>query len=298
MANDPSPLFKAERSGIAQPITAPPVAIPHPLGINQGALIVVGTGKFLESDDIDPALQTTQTFYAVWDRDASPILSDTTVVGRGQMTETTISTSGGNRFISSEADPDWIDSSGTPVQRGWFLDLPESGERMIRPAISRSGVIFFVTLIPSMAPCVPGGTGFLMALDANTGGIPNPAQSSNPAVFDTNGDGVFDEFDEVGGDVVIGLEQGGIPAEPAVIFDPRPFCERFPTSSECDTDGDGVPDVAVGNVFPPPLNTFRGCGSDGTRIYLYTTTSNGNISSASASMTSISCGRQAWRQIR
>jgi len=298
VANDPSPLFKAERSGIAQPITAPPIAIPHPLGINQGALIVVGTGKFLESDDIDPALQTTQTFYAVWDRDASPIFSDSTVVGRGQMTETSITTSGGNRFISSEAAPDWIDSSGTPVNRGWFLDLPESGERMIRPAISRSGVIFFVTLIPSMAPCVPGGTGFLMALDANTGGIPNPAQLPNPAVFDTNGDGVFDEFDEVGGDVVIGLEQGGIPAEPAVIFDPRPFCERFPTSPECDTDGDGVPDVAVGNVFPPPLNTFRGCGSDGTRIYLYTTTSNGNISSASASMTSISCGRQAWRQIR
>ncbi len=300
LANGASALFEARGpNGDVQPITAPPLAITHPLGIGQGALIITGSGKFLETNDIDPDAQSTQTLYAVWDRDASPSINDgVSGIRRGQMSQTTITTASGQRFISTAAEPDWLNADGTVNRRGWFLDLPENGERIVRPAIARSGVIFFVTLIPSMAPCVPGGTGFLMALDSATGGIPNSSQTGNPTVFDTNGDGVFDEFDNPGNNVVIGLEQDGIPAEPAVIFDPRPFCERNPTDPSCDTDGDGIPDVSAGGMFPPGLNSFRGCGSDGTRIYLYTTTSNGNISDASAALSNISCGRQAWRQLR
>jgi len=296
-------LFEASDSnGNAQAITAKPVALPHPLGIGQGALIAVGSGKFLESKDIDPELQETQTFYAIWDRDASPFIDDSTSgITRSSLAKTTISTSGGQRLISSPADPEWLSDEGEPVDLGWYLDLTEiNGERIVRPALARSGVIFFVTLIPSMDVCEPGGRGFLMALNSATGGIPGPEQTTNGTVFDTNGDGVFDLDDNSGEDVVIGLEQEGIPAVPAVIFDPRPFCERNPEADICqedDDDGDGD-DGSSGILFPPPLNSFRGCGSEGTRIYLYTTTSNGNISTATASLGTISCGRQAWRQLR
>ncbi len=288
-------------AGVGQPITAAPVAIGHPLGIGQGALILFGSGKFIETGDVDPATQVTQTFYAVWDRAASPNFNSNPTINRAGMNATTISTSGNSRIIADAADPDWLDTDGNQSTLGWYLDLPEQGERVIRQAISRNGVIFFVSLIPSLEPCVSGGTGFLMAFDANTGGVPNPDQVENPTVFDTNGDGEFNELDNVGGSAVIGLEQEGIPTLPAIIFDPRPLCERDP--AQCDTDGDGDidDDDAGGSIvdpFPPPLNSFRGCGSDGTRIYLYTTTSTGDITEASASLSSINCGRQAWRQRR
>ena len=287
--------------GDTQPITAAPTAIAHPLGIGQGALILLGSGQFLETGDVDPTTQVTQTFYAVWDRAVSPNFNSNPSITRAGMNATAISASGGLRIVSSAADPDWLDADSNQNTLGWYLDLPVQGERVIRRAISRNGVIFFVSLIPSLEPCVSGGTGFLMALDANTGGVPNPDQEDSPTVFDTNGDGEFNELDNAGNNAVVGLEQQGIPTLPAVIFDPRPLCERDP--AQCDTDGDGDidDDDAGGSIvdpFPPPLNSFRGCGSDGTRIYLYTTTSTGDITVASASLSSINCGRQAWRQRR
>ena len=217
---------------------------------------------------------------------------------RGDLAEIEFTTTGSQRFFNDTTSDvvEWLDGSNVPKDRGWFVDLPTQGERIIRPALVRNGVVFFVSLIPSDKPCIPGGTGFLMALDTATGGIPTPEQLGSPTVFDTNGDGVFDEFDNPSSEVVIGIEQGGIPALPAVIFDPRPLCEREPSNPACDTDGDGVPDLGLTDAFPPPLNDVRGCGSEGTRIYLYTTTSNGNITQATAGLSNISCGRQGWRQ--
>ena len=295
-----SPLFKAKGpADEVQPITAAPVAIAHPLGIGQGGLIMFGTGKFIEPDDIS-VNQPQQTFYAVWDRSLSMTITpqDTTnSMVRSDLARIDLTESGGQRFFSTTSETvEWL-SGTTPDDRGWYVDLPAQNERVVRPAISRNGVVFFVTLIPSDEPCVPGGTGFLMALDSATGGIPTPEQLGSPAVFDTNGDGVF-EFDNPGDEVVIGIEQSGIPALPAVIFDPRPLCEREPSNPQCDTDGDGIPDVGLTGTFPPPLNDLRGCGSEGTRIYLYTTTSNGDITQATAGLSNISCGRQGWRQRR
>ncbi len=300
------PLFTATNTeGLPQPIIAAPNAIPHPLGNSQGALVVAGTGKYIEAQDADPTIGGTQSLYAVWDRSASLSISDAeggNGFSRSQFAQIQIGTSGSFRVVNEGASdvPDWLNDDGNPADRGWFVDLPAAGERVIREVLVRNGVIFFVTLIPSEAPCVPGGTGFLMALDANTGGIPNPSQEDNPVPFDVNGDGEFDENDYIGSDqVVIGLTQSGIPNLPAVIFDPRPLCERNPEACEVDEDGDGVPDpITAVPSFPPPLNGARGCGSDGQRIYLYTTTSDGVISEATANLDNINCGRQAWRQLR
>lgn len=290
-------LFTAETSGgVAQPITSTPTVVAHPLGIGQGGLVLFGTGKFIEGQDANPLTTPDQSFYAIWDRDLSNVVTDTTHgFSRADLAEIRFTTAGSQRFFNEGASdvPDWLNGN-TVVDRGWFVDLPAQGERVIRPALVRSGVVFFVTLIPSDEPCIPGGTGFLMALDTSSGGVPSPEQLGSPTVFDTNGDGVFDEFDNPNGDVVIGLEQSGIPALPAVIFDPRPLCEREPSLPQCDEDSDGVPDVT--SKFPPPLNSSRACGAEGTRLYLYTTTSNGDISTGTAAMDTLNCGRTAWRQ--
>lgn len=299
------PLFTAtSANGDTQPILSAPTAIAHPFGISQGALILVGTGKYVEPEDKDPANGGVQSLYAVWDRDAS-LQRDEGENGfsRSEFAQIQLGTSSTFRVVNENASdvPNWLDEDGNPVDRGWFVDLPEQGERVVREVLVRSGIVFFVTLIPSEEPCVPGGSGFLMALDANTGGIPNPDQQENPVPFDINGDGEFDESDLLGsGEVPIGLAQNGIPNLPAVIFDPRPLCERNPQADACqDDDGDnGPPGADTASAFPPPLNSFRGCGNDGQRIYLYTTTSDGTISEATASLDNINCGRQGWRQLR
>ena len=84
--NGAQKLFTAKNSnGDTQPITAAPTAIAHPLGIGQGALILFGSGQFIATDDIDPTNQTTQTFYAVWDRAASPNVNSNPTINRASM---------------------------------------------------------------------------------------------------------------------------------------------------------------------------------------------------------------------
>jgi type IV pilus assembly protein PilY1 len=89
---------------------------------------------------------------------------------------------------------------------GWYLNLvPPSGtatgERVLSVPLLRFGRVIFNTSIPSADPCVLGGTGWLMELDAATGGnLPYSA-------LDMNNDGLFDSADYVtytdsGGNVV------------------------------------------------------------------------------------------------
>lgn len=85
---------------------------------------------------------------------------------------------------------DWSSSRG---DMGWYLDLPDFGEKQVTRHILRGGRLIFVSIIPSDHACEDGGESWLMELDAANGGrfdIP---------VFDLNGDGVFDANDNFGG---------------------------------------------------------------------------------------------------
>ncbi len=286
--------------GNGQPILAAPTAIAHPLGIAQGALILFGTGRYLIDADKDPDLSGQQTFYAVWDRDAALNRNEGfRGFSRSQFAEIQLSNLGEFRVVNESTSdvPEWMNADGDPVDRGWYVDLPAQGERVIREVIVRSGIVFFVTLIPSQEPCIAGGTGFLMALDTNTGGVPIPDGENEMVIFDINQDGDFDLDDNISDQVVVGLQENGIPNLPAVIFDPRPLCERDPGNDAC-VDENGNSTASNVGSFPPPLNAFRGCGSEAQRVYLFTTTSNGDVRPSTAQLQGINCGRQAWRQLR
>ena len=55
---DGNPLFTAtDSSGAPQPITAQPQVAVHPYGINYGAMVYFGTGKYLETDDREARTQ-------------------------------------------------------------------------------------------------------------------------------------------------------------------------------------------------------------------------------------------------
>lgn len=184
-----APLFTAVENGTAQPILTRPLVVRNvasPVG-SEGAdgedyLVLFGTGSYLTNSD--PANTATQSFYGVWDRGDSELT-------RSNLIEQSISTSTRNGKTlrqSSGASIDWAGTSAGGRKYGWFMDLPETGERVINRAQIRGQIVFFETFTPSQSACDGGGTGWLMsvALDGS-----NPDEP----VFDANNDGVINSDD-------------------------------------------------------------------------------------------------------
>ncbi len=161
-----------------QPVTSEPE-----LGIVSGKLVVyVGTGKYFGDKDIPDttgrygsAVQT-QTIYALWDDltlSAPNITSQRsgTLVGQTAVRDSvagtvsinpTVNAVTGKAFTTNE-----IFGGG---KRGWYVDLPESAERVVTNPSLGLGVITFTTNIPSgVDPCLPGGSSWVWSLDYRTG---------------------------------------------------------------------------------------------------------------------------------
>ncbi len=106
----------------------------------------------------------------------------------------------------------WYTGTGFPTTPttqgylGWFMDLcndgkaysstatgcsrtNNKGERQVSNPVIRADKLIFTTMIPLDDPCASGGTGWLMELEATTGG----RLAYTP--FDVSGDGVFSTLD-------------------------------------------------------------------------------------------------------
>lgn len=205
-STSPEPLFSAmDSSSNPQPITSAVEVTRHFSG--DGFQLYFGTGKYLENGDI--ATTGTQTFYSVWDIATSP----STISGRSELQQQTVTTtttvSGKEYRTSSSNSVDWVDPvSSTGTMRGWYMDLPESGERVVSDPALYSSRILFTTLIPDASTCSGGGTGWLMELDSVTG-----AALSGPT-FDVDGDGEVNTDDNLGTEGVYasGVKKTSIPS--------------------------------------------------------------------------------------
>ena len=192
-ASLPGPLFVAKDSlGNTQPITGM-------IGVGMDAkkgdtnfgkrFIFFGTGRYLTPSDVTNT--QAQSWYGLID-------DDTLITGRTQLrqrsiaVETVISGNDVRAFSLATAG----DMAG---KRGWYLDLvPVStvngGERMIGEHKFFGTVLLASSLIPSTDVCVPGGSGFVNAIDPFTG-----AALTN-LFFDANNDLSFNDSDRVGPD--------------------------------------------------------------------------------------------------
>jgi type IV pilus assembly protein PilY1 len=89
----------------------------------------------------------------------------------------------GDRRIASDHAIDWTQ------HRGWSLEFPTAGERVVTRPILRNERLIVTTFIPTGELCHASGTGWLMEFDAITGSrLPFPP-------FDRNGDGHVDAAD-------------------------------------------------------------------------------------------------------
>lgn len=242
-------LFEArDGGGTVQPITSSVEVTRHFSG--DGYQLFFGTGKYLEIGDISTT--DTQSFYSLWDRHSAPF----PISGRVDLqvqTVTSVSTlSGTNYRITSSNPVNWDSPAGTGTRRGWFMDLPASGERVVSDPSLFSGRILFTTLIPNAAACSSGGTGWLMELDATTG------RALGDPTFDVDGDGDVDTLDNLGtpGAYASGVAKTSIPSAVRIQKNPEaptgPLMNKWTSMSQQNASGTSLENVL--NSMPPVLN--------------------------------------------
>ena len=122
---------------------------------------------------------------------------------------------------------------------GWYMNLPDSGERLVTDPVIRGDLVFFNTMIPDANPCNFGGSGWLMAAKWLTGG--NPGEIA----FDLNRDGVLDALDEIDGQAAVGVAVTGIATSPVILSK-----KRYTSTTET-TGGSTIDVIDVMDVGGP-----------------------------------------------
>jgi type IV pilus assembly protein PilY1 len=151
------PLFVAkDTSGNSQPITIEPTVA---FGPGQSALVMFGTGKFIEAADLNAANYRTQTLYGVLDD------FQVRVTGRSQLQQRTMTATGANLVTITGTPFDYgfgTLAASSPLKKGWYVDVNGSdttGERIVNKMVIAFNQLFFNTLTPSPDVCNDTGGG-------------------------------------------------------------------------------------------------------------------------------------------
>ena len=162
--------FYADTAGtIPQPITTRPE-----LGlVATYPVVYVGTGRYLGLTDLTDTTQ--QSFYAVKDSLGTtpwpnPRGATTTFVQ--QDLTTTTCPAGSPATICTLGQAVRVSTSKTvnfATNAGWFIDLPDTGERANTDPTLAFGTLGFTTNVPNVSACTAGGYSYRYVLDYRTG---------------------------------------------------------------------------------------------------------------------------------
>ncbi len=245
-ASGPAPLFVAKDSGgTPQPITAKANVGFSANGVD--LMVYFGTGKYLEGADNTTTGSQDQAFYGIID-DGNPVTGLPSSVLLEQEVETFVNTSCTSLDGTAGAcDIRVTSDKALGGEKGWYMKLPDPGERVIYRPILLGGTVLFVTLVPSGDDCNPDGSGWFMQVDAYDG------SRLDDSPFDLNGDGIFDDADQVtynnGGTTADApgsgrrIEGGAPTGAPAILNDSTRGSNINYTDTTNDTD------TARGNAF-------------------------------------------------
>jgi type IV pilus assembly protein PilY1 len=177
------PMFKAcGANSVAQPITAQPTVT----SLGAAPFVYFGTGRLFDAGDT--ALTTVNSFYGVIDDGVAHTANRTTLLTQQSVTALSATA----RSVSDLA-------VNLVAKRGWFFDLPASGERVLAPAVNLNERLVFNTLVPATVACESKGTSWLFEVDALSGA------AFPSATLDVNGDGQFSAADKVNGKSVAAI---------------------------------------------------------------------------------------------
>lgn len=192
--------FKKLFSTGGQPITGGIATALHPL--TRQRWVFFGTGRFLTSSDAAPPYAT-QAMYGLIDTDT--LLAKTSLAER--KIDITSGTSNGFPVRAFQASAPLPSGS-----KGWYVDLPEAGERIVQDAQVDAGYLVTASMIPSNDACGADGRGYINAVDAFTG-----TTASNGSYFDLNDDGKTSD-DTVSGRATGSVDAGvGMPTLPSLL---------------------------------------------------------------------------------
>ena len=143
-----------DASSNPQPITTRPE-----LGlINNNPVIYVATGKLLGTSDTTTT--QVQSIYAfVDDLTSTPI----TIRGNSAYVQQTLTSSGPDTRTASSNAVDWA------TNKGWYVDLPDTGERVNVDPVLQLGTLIVPSNVPSGDTCTAGGSGWINFLDYKSG---------------------------------------------------------------------------------------------------------------------------------
>lgn len=165
-------IFHAEKtSGTPQPITSAP-ALAVDIATNK-RWVFFGTGSYLTAADADDQATNAQSMYGFMDDGGS--------YTRANLTARTITVSGSTRYFEAQA-------SLPSASKGWYVDLPGKGERIVQNAQINGTFMVTASMMPVGDACSDAaGTGFINAIDAFTG------TSGGKSMFDLDNDGNTDD---------------------------------------------------------------------------------------------------------
>ncbi|MFT3719465.1 pilus assembly protein [Pseudorhodoferax sp.] len=198
-----------------QPITSPPLVRANDRGAG-GLMVAFGTGRNLtEGDRVDTSVQTV---YAVLDNTRYKLSDRKVVIDADAATPTPVGT-GVSQLVEQRVDAAEISGTGDSATRtfwtvsqndvqytgndakkGWYLNLPERGERMLGQMSFYDGSnnIELISLVPGTGSgtggesCSPSSTA-----QKNFRTLLNIMDGKRPSVqiLDTNGDGYYNAAD-------------------------------------------------------------------------------------------------------
>lgn len=197
--------YKLISAGATKPITTAPDLVSY----RGGYLVYFGTGRILT--DADLANTDAQSIFAVLDSGAAVAESDLQTQTLTETTYTGITPNPTVRYATDTAI-DWS------TKKGWMVNLPLSGERLVTDLQVRAERVQFVTTDPTHADLGDDPAVWLMELNYQTGGSPDSV------IIDLNEDSYLTTADNVNGadsdstdvvDRVVGVQRrDGVSSQP------------------------------------------------------------------------------------
>lgn len=171
-----------------QPITTRPEVGMHPI---EDILVLFGTGKFHEVEDLNSVNQPTQSFYSIWDNYDPGTQPD---IDQDDLLEQTIED---ESTVTADLDGDGTDeqatlrvtsdnpvnyrnalNTGAGTHLGWYIDFivdgasSNEGERIFGDPALRNGQIAVATVLPSDSQCAFEGSSVVYRFESASGGRP------------------------------------------------------------------------------------------------------------------------------
>ena len=252
-----SPAAQVLATPTPQPITMKPLVVKPSWVADTGSntpnvIVYFGTGQYIATGDATNADQ--QTFYGVWDAGITPASGSASSVSPTKLVEQTFLA--GFPISARVLSHNNVNYHNVPStgDLGWFINLPETGERVVVDAFQLQGLVFFNTLTPSSAPCSAGGASWLMAVNGESGA--NPAF----AAFDLTGDRVLNSADQVSDGTTTAYAAGvvfghGIASASSIITNDAGASFAFISGTDSDTPHRY--DLPSGGAGGPPVSGAR-----------------------------------------